>query len=264
MKKSKLILLIGTIILSINIVNAQTLKPQFKGGEIGLIKFVADKMMRIKDTLVIDYHEDAVVDVRFLVGKTGAVSSVTAINGTQQENIDIAVKIVKSMPRWIPGKRKGTITAMYDTLRIDFLMNGGKWTPPAITKNVPMEMDDIDIAVIGGQPVDRDEVLMVVDQMPRFPGGESALMKFITDNLKYPGEAVEEGIEGMVAIRFVVRKTGAVTDPAIIRGVNSSLNEEALRIVNMLPQWTPGKHNGKEVDVYYTLPVRFKLTSKED
>ena len=98
-----------------------------------------------------------------------------------------------------------------------------------------------------------------VEQMPQFPGGEVELMKFIKDNLHYPTVAAENGIEGRVTIRFVVRRNGEVTDITVIRGFNPACDKEAIRVVKLMPKWTPGRQNGRDVPVYYTLPILFKL-----
>ncbi|MDU1905422.1 MAG: TonB family protein [Dysgonomonas sp.] len=98
-----------------------------------------------------------------------------------------------------------------------------------------------------------------VEQMPQFPGGDAELMRFIGSNLKYPTIAAENGIEGRVVIRFVVSKDGAVTDAQVVRSLDPSCDKEAIRVVKSMPKWVPGKQNGRNVPVYYTLPVLFKL-----
>jgi len=100
----------------------------------------------------------------------------------------------------------------------------------------------------------------VVEQMPEFPGGERALMDFIGSNLKYPLEAQKSGIQGTVLIRFVISKTGKVTKVEVLRSVFSALDDEAVRVVKLLPDWIPGEQKGQKVNVYFTLPIRFKLT----
>ncbi len=100
---------------------------------------------------------------------------------------------------------------------------------------------------------------VMVEQMPQFPGGESAMMQYIGTNLKYPESAAKENIEGRVVLRFVVTKTGDIKDVSVIRSLDSRCDEEAMRVVRAMPKWTPGKQGGKDVDVYYTLPVLYKL-----
>ncbi|MDD3739989.1 MAG: TonB family protein [Bacteroidales bacterium] len=99
----------------------------------------------------------------------------------------------------------------------------------------------------------------VVEDKPVFPGGDAALMKFIADNTKYPEIAKENGIQGRVFIQFVIDKNGAVTKVQVAKGVDPYLDAEALRVVKMLPKWTPGKQRGKPVPVTFVVPINFKL-----
>lgn len=98
-----------------------------------------------------------------------------------------------------------------------------------------------------------------VEQMPQFPGGEAALMQFLSKNIKYPTIAAENGIQGRVTLRFVVSKTGNITDVTVLKGLDPSCDKEAIRVVKSMPNWIPGKQNGRNVPVYYTLPVSFRL-----
>ncbi|HPB36488.1 MAG TPA: energy transducer TonB, partial [Bacteroidales bacterium] len=100
---------------------------------------------------------------------------------------------------------------------------------------------------------------MFVEEMPGFPGGESALMKFINDNLRYPQLALENGIAGRVICTFVIDGRGKVSDIQVIRSVDPNLDREATRVISMMPDWKPGKQRGKPVRVRYTLPIIFKL-----
>lgn len=103
------------------------------------------------------------------------------------------------------------------------------------------------------------QVLDVVEQMPTFPGGQKALLQYISDNIKYPTIAQENGIQGRVIVRFVVKKDGSIGDVQVLRGVDSSLDKEAVRVVQSLPKFIPGKQNGHAVNVWFNLPVSFKL-----
>lgn len=98
-----------------------------------------------------------------------------------------------------------------------------------------------------------------VEQMPSFPGGQEAMMKFIADNLKYPVPAQEAGIQGRVTIRFVVTKDGNISDVTVVRGIDKLCDNEAVRVVKAMPKWNPGKQNGRAVAVYFNLPVVFRL-----
>ncbi|MBQ9216002.1 MAG: energy transducer TonB [Prevotella sp.] len=107
--------------------------------------------------------------------------------------------------------------------------------------------------------VEETKVFDVVEEMPQFPGGNSALMEYLGKNIKYPVVAEENGIQGRVVCTFVVERDGSITDVKVVRGVDSSLDKEAVRVVKSMPRWIPGKQNGSAVRVKYTLPVTFKL-----
>lgn len=103
----------------------------------------------------------------------------------------------------------------------------------------------------------------VVEEMPVYPGGMAAMMDFFNKNMKYPKEAFDAKQEGRVIAQFVVEKDGCITDAHIVKSVSPALDAEALRIVNAMPNWTPGRQNGKPVRVKYTVPISFKLTGGE-
>ncbi len=113
-----------------------------------------------------------------------------------------------------------------------------------------------------GKESDGDKVFSVVEQMPEFPGGQQAMLKFIYEKIKYPMQARDAGIEGTVYVQFVVDERGIVTEPTIMRGPHALLNEEALRVSRLMPQWKPGYEKGNAVKVNYVLPIRFKLAGE--
>jgi TonB family protein len=104
-----------------------------------------------------------------------------------------------------------------------------------------------------------DSVCKIPDKMPRFPGGDKGLLDFLTKNVRYPLYAQQKRIEGKVILQFIINAEGKVEKVSILRGVCPSINKEAMRVVNSMPDWIPGELNGKKIAVYYTLPVSFKL-----
>lgn len=125
------------------------------------------------------------------------------------------------------------------------------------------ELEGADIAdlqeVITQAPEEKEEPYTMVEQMPQYPGGVQELMKFISKNLRYPAIAQENGIQGRVILRFVVSASGKVEDVQVLRSLDPYCDKEAVRVVQSMPQWIPGKQNGRNVPVYYTLPVVFRL-----
>ncbi|HZV68867.1 MAG TPA: TonB family protein [Saprospiraceae bacterium] len=112
--------------------------------------------------------------------------------------------------------------------------------------------------VVIEEPVS-EEPFTYVEQMPTFPDGTEAMYKYIYQQIKYPAIARENGISGQVIVQFVVTKDGDIQKAKVVRGISGGCNEEALRVVNGMPRWKPGKHNGRAVPVTFTLPIKFVL-----
>ncbi len=106
---------------------------------------------------------------------------------------------------------------------------------------------------------EEEKVYQVIEQMPQFPGGEGELLSYINKNIKYPVIAQENGIQGKVILRFVVSKTGMVDKVEVVRSLDPACDKEAIRVVKTLPKFIPGKQNGVNVAVWYTLPVTYRL-----
>ena len=113
--------------------------------------------------------------------------------------------------------------------------------------------------VVEEEEEDPNQIFVIVEKMPTFPGGQSKMMKFLSKNIKYPVIAAENGIKGRVICEFVVNKDGQIVDVKVLRGVDSSLDKEAVRVIKKMPRWTPGEQGGKPVRTKFTLPVSFRL-----
>jgi len=156
-----------------------------------------------------------------------------------------------------------------------------KFTPPKVVKDEEVEeppptqeeTKDVQVATVTQEgnkdlpdlPPDpvaveaEEKPFIVVEEMPTFPGGEDKLMKYLRDNIKYPPVARENGIQGRVYVTFVVDKDGKIKDLKLLRGIGGGCDEEAMRVVKSMPDWKPGRQNGRNVPVQYNLPVNFAL-----
>ena len=124
---------------------------------------------------------------------------------------------------------------------------------PEVKEEVKVEEDKRD-------EVEENVVFKVVETMPSFPGGDAALMKFISDNVRYPAIAQENGIQGRAICQFTVEKDGSISDIQIVRSAgDETLDKEAKRVIKSMPKWSPGKQRGKAVRVSYTIPINFRL-----
>ncbi|MBO5058551.1 MAG: TonB family protein [Prevotella sp.] len=139
-------------------------------------------------------------------------------------------------------------------------------TPATPAREVPMpaEASTGEAAMPETAPADTarsEKTYDVVETMPEFSGGTGEMMKYLVKNIRYPKEMEEQKVEGRVIVTFVVRKNGEITDAKVVKSVHPQLDAEALRIINGMPNWTPGMQNGKPVNVKFALPVSFKLDS---
>ncbi len=136
------------------------------------------------------------------------------------------------------------------------------------TETIEIQAEDTKEEVVIAPPVEapveeeepEETIFMVVETMPEFPGGQAELFKFLSQNVKYPVIAQENGIQGRVICQFVVNKDGSIVDVEVVRsGGDASLDKEAVRVIKSMPKWKPGKQRGKAVRVKYTVPVNFRL-----
>lgn len=107
-----------------------------------------------------------------------------------------------------------------------------------------------------------EKIFVAVEQPAEFPGGQAAMMKWLSNNIRYPESAQQNGISGRVVVKFVVEKDGSIGSPQIVKGVDRDLDQEALRVVKRMPKWQPGKNNGQPVRSYFNLPVTFRLQNQ--
>ena len=174
-----------------------------------------------------------VVSVKFIISKKGSIKKAEMVNGIDKTYNKAILAVVNMMPDWTP-----------------FLKDG-------VPVEVPFELN----ILLNLDGPFKDDVILdeKIEQKPQFPGGDYALMNFIRANIQYPTTAQEAGTQGTVLVRFVVRYTGKLTNIKALEGVGNGLDKEALRVVKEMPDWIPGRDNGKAVSAYYTVPIKFKL-----
>jgi TonB family protein len=190
------------------------------------------------------YPEDAVprgisgiVTASYIVNPDGTLSNPAIIYSPDKSLGDEVVKAIAASPKWEPPKNPESIDPFNASVSVKF--------------ELP---DKISIP---------DEPFVVVEEMPMFPGGDVALLKYISENTQYPESAKTNKITGRVIIRFVVNSEGKAEQATVLRGVDPSLDAEAQRVVNSLPVFSPGKQGGKPVPVYYMVPITFSLTKPD-
>jgi len=215
--------------------------PEYPGGDEALRKDIAN---------AVKYPEDAVkkgikgkVYITFVVDETGKIVDTKVARGVDPLLDKEAMRVMNELKTWTPGKQKGKPVKVSYTVPINFELGSGDSKEKSQSK----------------VSEDGDVVFFIVEDMPEFPGGDEALRKHIASVVKYPEEAKKNGISGKVYITFIVDEEGKVTKAKVVRGVDPSLDKEALRVVSELPNWKPGKQRGKAVKVSYTVPISFAL-----
>ncbi|MDH6356853.1 M56 family metallopeptidase [Parabacteroides sp. PF5-9] len=208
--------------------------PRFPGGDQKLLDYISQH---------IRYPEEAIRErisgiavCSFIVAKDGTIHNTEIVRSVSPTLDAEALRVVQSMPVWEPGVHKGEAVAVKYTVPINFRLPEKKETE-----------------------ADTDQVFTVVESMPQFPGGDQELLRFISRSIKYPRFAQEHGIQGRVVCSFIVHKSGKIKDFEIVRSVDAELDQEALRVLSLMPEWEPGRQRGKAVSVKYTVPIMFRL-----
>ena len=184
----------------------------------------------------------------FMVGLLAAagvsLGTTQAMDITENKNIEGPQK-QKEEPK------VETITIVEDASDVitivDDVMDAAEW----------VDLEDSEIIEVEEEP-EEEETYMVVETPPVFPGGTDSLMSFLRKNVKYPKICRENNIQGRVIVTFVVNKDGSVVEPEVVKKVHPALDQEALRVISLMPNWKPGTQRGKPVKVKYTVPINFR------
>ena len=262
-------------------------QPQFPGGEDSLYNFIYSNLRYpqvAKDNAI-----EGRVFLRFVVEKDGSITNVKIIRDIGGGCGREAKRVVEMMPKWIPGKQNGKPVRVQFNMPITFKLNEEDKaktidaTSDSISNNttemidvfpanevIPFYQPNGEKGVTGFQNIidmsksdEETEIILSIDPVetqPQFPGGEDSLYSFIYSNLRYPQEAIDNGIEGRVFITFTVEKDGSITGIKLLRDIGYGCGEEAMRIIRMMPKWTPGKdHLGNIMGMQYNLPIKFEF-----
>ena len=221
--------------------------PKYTGGEEAMMKYVAENIKYPQAAK--DKNISGRVFVGFVIEKDGSVSNVKVVRGIGGGCDEEAARVIKEMPKWKPGMQKGKPVRVNYMMPIFFKLDDGQ--PAKSVKKEKASNPDM--------THDKNGVYQIVEEMPQYPGGEDALMDYVSKNVVYPSEAQEKGISGRVFVGFIVEKDGSVSNVKVLRGIGGGCDEEAVRVIKGMPKWKPGKQDGKPVRVSYMMPIIFKL-----
>src|SRR5688572_13786760 len=216
--------------------------PEFLGGQDSMMAFIARNIRYPQEALA--NKQQGVSIISFVVDPFGKITKLQTLKSAAPSLDEEAIRVINSMPAWKPGKQNGKAVAVRFTLPVRFQV------APEPTQN-QLPVSEIDSP--------QDSVILTVGEQPKFPGGEAAMMAFLAKNIKYPKEAFENRIEGLSIITFVVDHRGYTGNYRILKPLGYGTDQEAIRVLQTMPKWIPGKRDGKPVKVRYTLPVKFSL-----
>ena len=210
--------------------------PRFPGGNDSLRAYFK-RNLRYPEPAKLHGLEGQVL-VEFVIDKTGTVKDATLVKrlgaGTDEE----ALRLIKNMPKWEPGRHNGNLVNVQHILPILFDLNKPKPAP---------------------LPPDNVTIYKAVGEMPQFPGGYQGLVDFISKHLQYPMAARLANTEGYSTISFVINTDGSTSNYEIVKPLGNGTDEEAIRVLQMQPKWRAGRRDGQLVRVKYTMPVKFSL-----
>jgi TonB family protein len=233
-------------------------QPVFPGGNAGLMKWISENIR-----YPVEAQQNGIqgrVITSFIVEKDGSISDIRIPErGRVDPLLDAeAIRVVQSMPKWQPAKQRGEVVRVRYTLPVVFRLTGNTPSEPTL-----ISINANDNSVSTTTIATTDEVFVVVEKQPEFPGGNAAMMQWLSENIRYPVEAQEQRIQGRVIANFVIEKDGSITDVQIVRGIDPLLDAESIRVLQSMPKWQPGTQRGEAVRVRFTLPLVFRLTGNE-
>ena len=241
---------------SIVLVDVVDEMPQFPEGIDSLFSYLSSSIRY--PVIAEENGVEGRVILTFVVERDGTITDVKVVRSIDPSLDKEAVRVIKSMPKWIPGKNKGKPIRMQYTIPVTFRLNHEealKAKEPINTNGEVLKAKE----VIADDFKDSIVLVDVVDEMPQFPEGIDSLFSYLSSSIRYPVIAEENGVQGRVIVTFVVERDGSLTNIEVVKSVDPSLDKEAVRVAKSMPKWIPGKNKGEPVRVKYTLPVTFRL-----
>ena len=256
--------------------------PKFQGGDLTKFKnWVNSKVIQLLKSEYAIHPDLAKVGkargniiIEFVVEEDGSVADITVIRSSIKSISDDVVSIVKSSPKWTPGKQSGNTVRVKYTLPILYMTNKTSEDAKVHVHPVIMvsEKQSFKAGVKGKSDLGanklkvykKDAPYIVVEKMPKFQDGDlSKFRSWVMSKIVYPEQAVKSEIQGLVIVEFAVEVDGKLGAIKVVKSPDASLSDEMVRILKSSPKWTPGSQSGKVVRVKYTMPINFKLPNKE-
>lgn len=228
-------------------------RPTFPDGDEKLMEWISQHIQYPQNAY--DSHIQGRVIVQFLVKEDGSVGDAKIIRSVFPSLDEEALRVVRTLPKFNHAILNGKAVEYWFTIPVVFRLEDDLKSHEKVKTSaiIATQCENNDALTANS---DENKIYHVVEQMPEFHGGPGAMLKFIADNLKYP-LGMADDFQSRVIVKFYVDTLGHVCDPQIVRGLDSALDREVLRVVRLLPEFIPGRHEGKKVNVYMNLPIRF-------
>lgn len=223
----------------------------FTGGPAEMTKFITSSLQYPPKAA--EENKQGLVVYQFTVEADGTLTDFELLHRAGEELEAEALRIIKSMPAWRPGKNKGQTVRSKSYVPMYFKLNKNAGQRTQVAKAGSQTYSKKDEEIIN------EEIFSIVDVMPKYPHGERELAGFIAHNMRYPKEARQQGVEGRVLCSFIVSSDGSISNIEIVQGLHSELDTEAIRVLSMMSKWIPGERSGKKVNVKCLLPIDFTI-----
>ncbi|MDD3355942.1 MAG: energy transducer TonB, partial [Dysgonamonadaceae bacterium] len=217
------------------IIEVPDIDPMFTGGSHEMNRFISRSLRYPREAA--EKNIQGLVVYNFVVELDGSLSNFEIMHRAHPLLDAEALRIIKSMPAWRPAVYKGENVRARQYVPMYFKLNKNARSSRRAQSRKVMPIDP------------NEEIFTIVDQMPEFPTGEEGLGRFLSEFIQYPVRAKQEGIQGRILCAFIVRKDGTISNLEIVNGLDNELDNEALRVLSMMPKWTPGKNNNETVSV---------------
>lgn len=254
------------------IIKTPDIDPMYPGGTSAMMQFISSQLRYPREC--VENNKQGLVVYNFVVETDGSLSNFELMHRADSLLNEEALRIIKLMPPWRPAKYKGEFVRARQYVPMYFrLRKGGRTTSRKFAQNnrpttapgninkpkTPINNTQTTTPISSTPEIKDTEVYTIVDQMPQFPSGEEGLRRFIGKFMQYPRDAHEQGVEGRILCAFIVDKEGAISNIEIVKGLYPSLDDEAMRVLSIMPSWKPGINNGERVNVKCILPIDFTI-----
>lgn len=235
------------------IVENPDIVPMFTGGTSEMHRFISNTLSYPADAA--KNNAQGLVVYTFIVEKDGTLSNFNIIHRADPLLNEEALRILQNMPPWRPARHNGEIVRSETYVPMYFKLNKNvEYTTRPSSSATARVYAKTDTSII-----ENNDIYTIVDKMPEYEYGERELANFISYNIRYPKEALQQGIEGRILCSFIVSHDGSISNIEVVSGLHDTLNNEAIRVLGLMPKWNPGENNGEKVNVKCLLPIDFKI-----